>query len=106
MKSLVSDMAGYIPYGYNRGEKDKEAEKEEELRKEMIVRQFLTREARERLANLALVNPELVKRVKDLILSLALSNRINEPITDSQLKKLLYEIQRKMKKEYRFRGLW
>jgi len=99
-------MAGYYPYGYDRSDKDKEAEKEEELRRELIIRQFLTREARERLANLALINPELVKKVKELIISLVLSNRISEPITDSQLKKLLYEIQKKMKKEYRFRGLW
>ena len=99
-------MTGYSPYGYGRDEKDREAEKEEEVRREIIIRQFLTREARERLANLSLVNPELVKKVKDLILSLALSNRISEPITDSQLKKLLYEIQKKMKKEYKFRGLW
>jgi len=98
-------MTGYFPYGYDRSNKDKEAE-EEELRRERIVRQFLTREARERLANLALVNPELVEKVKELIVSLVLSDKISEPITDSQLKKLLYEIQKKMKKEYRFRGLW
>jgi len=91
-----------IPYN----NKDEEAKKEEELRKEYIIRQYLTRKARERLANLSLVNPELVKKVKDLIVSLVLSNRISEPITDDELKELLYKIQKNMKREYRFRGLW
>jgi len=103
----VIKMSGYTPYGYDKPDKEKEErEKEEELRKELILRQYLTREARERLANLSLVNPELVKRVKDLILSLIMSNRISEPITDEQLKELLYKIQKSIKREYRFRGLW
>ena len=98
----MNNMSDYIPFGYDRNDK----EKEEEFKKETILRQYLTRKAKERLANLSLVNPGLVKRVKDLIVSLVISNKISEPITDDQLKGLLYEMQKNMKKEYRFRGLW
>lgn len=85
---------------------DDERKKEEEAIKESVVRRYLSPRARERLNNLALVNPALVKQVKDFIYNLAISGRLSEPLTDSQLKELLYRIQSGRKREYRFRGLW
>jgi len=85
---------------------DDEKRREEEALKETVVRQYLSPKARERLNNLSLVNPTLVKQVKELIYNLAVSGRLSEPLTDSQLKELLYRIQSSRKKEYRFKGLW
>lgn len=85
---------------------DEDKKREEEALREAVVRQYLSPKARERLYNLSLVNPTLVKQVKDLIYNLAVSGRLSEPLTDNQLKELLYRIQRNRKKEYRFKGLW
>jgi len=85
---------------------DDEKRREEEALKETVVRQYLSPKARERLNNLSLVNPTLVKQVKELIYNLAVSGRLSEPLTDSQFKELLYRIQSSRKKEYRFKGLW
>ncbi len=85
---------------------DEDKKREEEALKETVIRQYLSPKARERLNNLSLVNPTLVKQVKELIYNLAVSGRLSEPLTDSQLKELLYRIQSSRKKEYRFKGLW
>ncbi len=85
---------------------DEDKKREEEALKEAVIRQYLSPKARERLNNLSLVNPTLVKQVKELIYNLAVSGRLSEPLTDSQLKELLYRIQSSRKKEYRFKGLW
>ncbi len=88
-----------------RDQGDKEKEREEQL-KEYVVRQYLSPKARERLNNLKLVNPELVKQVREFIYNLAVSGRLKNPLSDSELKELLYRIQNRRRKEYRFRGLW
>ena len=85
---------------------DEDKKREEEALRETVIRQYLSPKARERLNNLSLVNPTLVKQVKELIYNLAVSGRLSEPLTDSQLKELLYRIQSSRKKEYRFKGLW
>lgn len=93
------------PYKDESENSDKE-KKEEELLKESIVKQYLLPKARERLNNLSLINPELVSQVKELIYNLAVSGRLKSPLTDNQLKDLLYRLQARRKKEFRFRGLW
>ncbi len=86
--------------------RDDEAKKREEALKEAVVRRFLEPPARERLNNLRLVNPELVKEIRDFIYNLAVSQRLSRPLSDDELKDLLIRIQSRRKREYRFRGLW
>ncbi len=71
----------------------KMAEEEERLRREAerqaAIRVILTPEARQRLANLRLIKPELVSQLEDQLIQLANSGRINMPITDEMLKEIL-----------------
>lgn len=80
----------------------KEAEREEiERKKKLILLTALTPRARERLSNLRLVRPELVEQVENQIIYLISQGRIRPPIDDEIVKKILIEIQRHMKRDYR-----
>jgi len=85
------------------------AEEEERLRREAerqaAMRLILTPEARERLANLRLVRPELVERLEEQLIQLANSGRIRIPITDEVLKEILSRITSTSRREIRIRRL-
>jgi len=83
------------------------AEEEERLRREAerqaAMRIILTPEARQRLANLRLVKPELVAQLEEQLIQLANSGRVPLPITDEMLKEILARIT--SKREIRIRRL-
>ncbi|RLE55133.1 MAG: DNA-binding protein [Thermoprotei archaeon] len=74
-----------------------------EARKRAVLRVILTPEARQRLANLRLVNPELVEQLENQLIALAQAGRIKTPITDEDLKRILAEIDRRYRREIRIR---
>jgi programmed cell death protein 5 len=61
----------------------------EELELDNAMKTILTSEARGRLARLQLVNSELTKQVKTHLLNLSSQNKIQTPVTDQQIKKIL-----------------
>jgi len=71
-------------------------EEEERLRREAerqaAMRIILTPEARQRLANLRLIKPELVAQLEEQLIQLANSGRIRLPITDEELKAILSKL--------------
>ena len=72
------------------------AEEEERARRELerqaVMRVILTPEARQRLANLRLVKPELVAQLEEQLIQLANTGRIKMPITDDVLKQILIKL--------------
>lgn len=76
-----------------------EAQRQEEIRKEVeaqkqaALRQILTPEARERLANLKMVKPNFAEQLEIQLIQLAQSGRVKLPITDEMLKKILLQLQ-------------
>jgi len=72
------------------------AEEEERARRELerqaAMRVILTPEARQRLANLRLVKPELVAQLEEQLIQLANTGRIKMPITDETLKQILIKL--------------
>ncbi|RAH14780.1 MAG: hypothetical protein CMB20_002650 [Methanobacteriota archaeon] len=61
----------------------------EELELDNAMKTILTSEARGRLARLQLVNSELTKQVKTHLLNLSSQNKIQIPVNDQQIKKIL-----------------
>ena len=81
---------------------------EEELKKreaENAMRQraltfLLDQNARQRLANIRMVKPELAMTVENYLINSASSGRLNRALTDEELKQILLNI-RQPKKEFR-----
>jgi programmed cell death protein 5 len=70
--------------------------------KQSIIRQILTPEARQRLANIRMVKPEFAEELEMQLIQLAQSGRLQQQITDEQLKKTLVQLQ-SQKREVKIR---
>lgn len=60
--------------------------------RQVILRQILTPEARERLGRITLAYPDLVQEIEDRLIGLARSGRINQAIDDATLRQILRAI--------------
>ena len=79
-------------------------DKEKKAMRENIMRIALTSEARQRLANVRMVKPQMAQTIEDYIVQLASSGRLKQVINDDQLKEMLGSIQGK-KKEFTFKRI-
>lgn len=66
---------------------------EVDMQKQVVLRQIMAIEARERLARIRMVKPEFVDQLELQLIQAAQSGRIKLPITDEQLKELLTKLQ-------------
>ncbi len=90
---------------------EQQKEEEERVRQEMeleaqlnaIMKQILTPEARERLARVKLVRPELARQVELILVQLYQAGQITERITDEKLKKILAQIDARTRREFRIK---
>ncbi len=64
----------------------------ERARKQQILRQILTPEARERLGNVKLVRPDLAENVENQLIQLASMGRVNRMINDKDVKDILEKL--------------
>lgn len=78
-----------------------EEKKKREEEKAAALRVILTPEARQRLANLRLVRPELVEQLEEQLIRIAQTGRINLPITDEMLKEILRKLDSERRREIR-----
>lgn len=79
-----------------------QARQEMEAKVQAVLRQILAPEARERLNNLRLTQPQVVTDVEHQLYMLYQSGRLRSKINDEQLKQILRQIQPK-KKDIRIR---
>lgn len=63
-----------------------------EAQKQGVLRQILTPEARDRLANIRLANPQMAESVENQLIQLAQSGRMRGVIDDAMLKNILAQI--------------
>jgi programmed cell death protein 5 len=64
-----------------------------EQQKQALLRNILTPEARQRLANLKMVKPEFTDQLELQLIQLAQQGKIPVPLGDEQLKKILVQLQ-------------
>lgn len=67
-------------------------QKEFEEQKKMILRSILTPEAKERLTTIKLARPQIGEQIEQQLIMLAQSGRLQQKITDSQLRQLLAKL--------------
>ncbi|MDA4127386.1 MAG: DNA-binding protein [Thaumarchaeota archaeon] len=63
--------------------------------RENILRVAMTSDARERLATVRMVKPELASSIEEYVVQLASSGRLKKPIDDDQVKQMLGALQEK-----------
>ena len=82
----------------------RQPEKDAEKRavRDGMLRMALTSEARQRLANVRMVRPDLAASIEEYIIQLANSGRLGSPVDDEQLKQMLTALQDK-KREIKIR---
>ena len=73
-----------------------DAQKEDAMREQML-KVLLTTEARERLANIRMVKPDIARSIENQIIQLASSGKIQKTITDDQIKEFLSSFQKPQK---------
>jgi programmed cell death protein 5 len=73
--------------------------------RENVMRVALTSEARQRLANVRMVKPEVAHAIEEYIIQLVTSGRLKRTIDDDQLKELLTTIQGTPKREFKIRRI-
>jgi programmed cell death protein 5 len=73
--------------------------------RENVMRDALTSEARQRLANIRMVKPDVAHAIEEYIIQLVSSGRLKTTIDDEQLKGLLTTIQGTAKKEFKIRRI-
>ncbi|UCH56818.1 MAG: DNA-binding protein [Candidatus Bathyarchaeota archaeon] len=74
------------------------AQQEAEAKKEALLRQILTPEARQRLTRVRMVRPEYASQLELQLIQVAQSGRVALPINDEMLKRLLAQIQAQQSK--------
>jgi len=80
---------------------DKEAA-ERKMMREGVLRMALTSEARQRLANVKMVRPDLASSIEEYVIQLASSGKLRNALDDEQVKQMLAALQDK-KREIRIR---
>jgi programmed cell death protein 5 len=79
-------------------------EQQLEAQKQALLRQILTPEARQRLANLKMVKPEFTEQLELQLIQLAQTGKLPIPISDAQLKQILVQLQSR-KRETKIRRI-
>lgn len=77
-----------------RQEADDARREQAEAKKKAILRQVLEPEARERLQRIKMARPERAERLESQLIQLAAAGRLNQKLTDDQLKQILAESQK------------
>jgi programmed cell death protein 5 len=84
--------------------KEQGEDKEKKVLRENIMRMALTSEARQRLANIKMVKPQIAQSIEEYIVQMASAGKLKQVINDDQLKELLGSIQVK-KREFTIRRI-
>ena len=84
--------------------KQSQAEQQMEMQKQALLRQILSPEARQRLANLKMVKPEFTEQLELQLIQLAQEGKLHIPLTDTQLKQILIQLQSR-KRETKIRRI-
>ncbi len=66
---------------------------ERKMMREAALRMALTSEARQRLANVRMVRPDLANSIEEYVIQLASSGKLRSAVDDEQVKQMLAQLQ-------------
>jgi programmed cell death protein 5 len=79
----------------NPGQDSQREDSERKAVRENVLRIALTSEARQRLANIRIVKPDIARAIEEYVIQVASSGKLKKPIDDDQLKEILGSLQEK-----------
>ncbi|MGE5781407.1 MAG: DNA-binding protein [Nitrososphaerales archaeon] len=82
-----------LPQNNNPSEEERKREAEAEAMRQKVLTVLLDASARQRLANVRMVKPELANAVENYLVNAASSGRLNRALSDDELKQILLSIQ-------------
>jgi programmed cell death protein 5 len=82
-----------LPKNNNQSEEERKREAEADAMRQKVLMVLLDASARQRLANVRMVKPELANAVENYLVNAASSGRLNRALTDDELKQILLSIQ-------------
>uniref|UniRef100_A0A0E0DUE8 Programmed cell death protein 5 n=1 Tax=Oryza meridionalis TaxID=40149 RepID=A0A0E0DUE8_9ORYZ len=92
MQELMAQRGAANPQNAGQQKAQEDAKQEAEERRQMMLAQILSSEARERLSRIALVKPDKARGVEDVLLRAAQSGGISEKVSEERLISLLEQI--------------
>ncbi|XP_022142304.1 DNA-binding protein DDB_G0278111 isoform X1 [Momordica charantia] len=99
MQELMSQRGMGSQNNSEQQKAQEDARSEAEERRQMMLSQILSMQARERLARIALVKPEKARGVEDVILRAAQMGQIVEKVSEERLITLLEQINNQTTKQ-------
>jgi programmed cell death protein 5 len=72
---------------------EEQRQEQVEAAKKVVLRKVLDPKARQRLANIKMVRPDFAQQLELQLIQLAQSGRVTLPISDEQLRQMLYQLQ-------------
>jgi len=92
LEALRQKKIAEIQQGSQQQAAAQERARQMETQKQAILRQIVTPEARDRLANVKIANPDLANSVEMQLIQLAQSGRLNDMVSDAMLKNILRQV--------------
>ncbi|KAK8594689.1 hypothetical protein V6N13_015609 [Hibiscus sabdariffa] len=92
MQELMTRQGAGSQQNPDQQKAQEEAKREADERRQMMLSQILSGEARERLARIALVKPEKARGVEDVLLRAAQTGQIVEKVSEERLISILEQI--------------
>ncbi len=89
LEMLRQKRMAKLQQSQQRQAQQQEQAKQIEAQRQSILRQIMDPEARDRLANVKLANPQLAANVENQVIRLYQSGRLQGSITDAMLKEIL-----------------
>uniref|UniRef100_A0A6N2MJD1 Double-stranded DNA-binding protein n=1 Tax=Salix viminalis TaxID=40686 RepID=A0A6N2MJD1_SALVM len=99
MQELMAQRGMGNPQNSEQQQVQEDAKRDAEERRQMMLGQILSSEARERLARIALVKPEKARGVEDVILRAAQMGQIAEKVSEERLISMLEQINNQTTKQ-------
>jgi programmed cell death protein 5 len=92
LEALRQKRMAEMQQGGQQQSEAKERARQIEVQKQAMLRQILTPEARDRLSNVRVANPEMANMVEMQLIQLAQSGRLAGMINDSMLRDILVKV--------------
>ncbi|KAJ8616738.1 hypothetical protein MRB53_036110 [Persea americana] len=99
MQELMAQRGVGNPQNGEQQKAQEDAKREVEERRQLMLSQILSSQARERISRIALVKPEKARGVEDVILRAAQMGQVAEKVSEERLISLLEQINNQTSKQ-------